>query len=62
MTPWSDAFGAVDLLCHLVWHWHRWRTLRRQAQARIGTWKAIEAKLQPTLIGKGAVRWSARSA
>jgi hypothetical protein len=61
MTRWSDTPGAVDLIRFLVWKVHCWRCLRKRART-VGTWKAVEAKLQPTLIGKGRVRWSARSA
>jgi hypothetical protein len=63
--PWRNAYTLLDAVCAIIWHWHRWRTLRAQAQARTGTWAAVEAQLQPTTTLKGrraGVTWTVTSA
>jgi hypothetical protein len=63
MTRWSDTPGVVDLIRFLVWKVHCRRCLRKAERARtVGTWKAVEAKLAPTAIGRGEIRWSALGA
>jgi hypothetical protein len=53
--------AIIDMICGVVWHLHRSRVIRAEERAKLGTW--VEAKhAAPTLVGKGTVRWSARSA
>jgi hypothetical protein len=55
----------LDAVCAIIWLWHR-HCARRAAERRlVGNYAAAVAAVephQPTLIGKGRIRWSARGA
>jgi hypothetical protein len=63
MTPWSGAWGLLDLICHLAWLYHR-RQSRRAAERRlIGTWReTVAAEDAPVTLGSSRVKWTVTSA
>jgi hypothetical protein len=64
MTPWSDAWGLLDLLCLAVWLWHRRQSLREAERRTFGTYAAAVAAVESkvTVKGRRGITWSALSA